>query len=188
MNSDDKRILLHSCCAVCASSCIERLESEGWKVVLFYDNPNISPESEREKRLDYVRRLAAVYNVELIVGNTPHSVWQEVIRGFEAEPEGAERCKRCFDLNLHLARAAADSEDIGCFCTSLTVSRYKNSKNIIAIGSAIEGYAPYDFKKKGGEERSIRIARKLELYRQKYCGCEYSVKTSSELENDCSYK
>ena len=176
MNDEGKTILLHSCCAVCASSCIERLRSDGWKVVLFYDNPNIFPDEERLKRLEYVKRLADVYVVRLIIGNTPHEIWKEVVKGLENEPEGGERCKKCFELNFKLAHNAAIQEKIPSFCSSLTVSRYKNSKNIIAIGSRIEGFEPYDFKKKGGEERSIQIAKQLELYRQKYCGCEYSLK------------
>jgi predicted adenine nucleotide alpha hydrolase (AANH) superfamily ATPase len=111
----------------------------------------------------------------LIVGETSHEIWKNAVKGFEDAPERGERCKRCFDLNLRLAQQVADKEKIPFFCTSLTVSRYKNSKDIIGIGNDIEGFEPYDFKKKGGEERSIAIAKELGLYRQKYCGCEYSM-------------
>jgi predicted adenine nucleotide alpha hydrolase (AANH) superfamily ATPase len=35
-------------------------------------------------------------------------------------------------------------------------------------------YVDEDFKKKDGFQRSIELAKKYELYRQYYCGCEYS--------------
>ncbi|MBQ9631269.1 MAG: epoxyqueuosine reductase QueH, partial [Treponema sp.] len=32
-----------------------------------------------------------------------------------------------------------------------------------------------DFKKKGGFKRSLELSAQFELYRQKYCGCKYSL-------------
>ena len=56
----EKRILLHCCCAVCASSCIERLQEAGNQVVLFFSNCNIAPEEEYLRRLESMRRLAEI--------------------------------------------------------------------------------------------------------------------------------
>lgn len=36
-------------------------------------------------------------------------------------------------------------------------------------------YLPSDFKKKNGYKRSIELSKKYGLYRQDYCGCEFSV-------------
>ncbi|MEG0190760.1 MAG: epoxyqueuosine reductase QueH, partial [Lachnospiraceae bacterium] len=35
-------------------------------------------------------------------------------------------------------------------------------------------YLPSDFKKKNGYKRSVELSKEYELYRQDYCGCEFS--------------
>jgi predicted dehydrogenase len=64
------------------------------------------------------------------------------------------------------------------FTTSLTVSPHKKSALLHAIGHAIGGdrFIPYDFKKKNGFLHSNQRAAALGLYRQIYCGCEYSIR------------
>ena len=49
-------ILLHACCAPCSSYCIEYL-SKYFNVTLFFYNPNISSDSEYEKRARELKRL-----------------------------------------------------------------------------------------------------------------------------------
>ena len=49
-------LLLHACCAPCSSYCLEYLSQYFSITVLFY-NPNISPETEYNKRVDEIRRL-----------------------------------------------------------------------------------------------------------------------------------
>jgi predicted adenine nucleotide alpha hydrolase (AANH) superfamily ATPase len=49
------------------------------------------------------------------------------------------------------------------------------------IGKKIEQetgvkYLPTDFKKRGGYLRSIELSSLYNLYRQNYCGCEFSKK------------
>ena len=50
---------------------------------------------------------------------------------------------------------------------------------ISAIGSELARvygleFLDVDFKKKAGFQRSIELSKEYELYRQNYCGCEYS--------------
>jgi predicted adenine nucleotide alpha hydrolase (AANH) superfamily ATPase len=50
---------------------------------------------------------------------------------------------------------------------------------ISAIGKGVaEEYGveflDLDFKKKAGFQRSIQMSKEYELYRQNYCGCEFS--------------
>ena len=44
-----KKILLHSCCGPCSTSCIERL-TPYFDITVLYYNPNIEPKEEYEKR------------------------------------------------------------------------------------------------------------------------------------------
>ena len=83
-------------------------------------------------------------------------------------------CSLCFHFNLE--RAARKAEELGLdeFTTTLTVSRFKNSKKIFAEGDSFKGFKEFDFKKKDGFNRSIILSKELGLYRQTWCGCEFS--------------
>lgn len=70
---------------------------------------------------------------------------------------------------------------ISHFTTTLTVSRFKNSKAIFSIGEKFDGFEEIDFKKKDGFNRSIILSRKMGLYRQNYCGCEFSKEARSKV-------
>ncbi|MBP5321912.1 MAG: epoxyqueuosine reductase QueH, partial [Kiritimatiellae bacterium] len=107
-----------------------------------------------------------------------HAEWLETVaKGFEQEPEGGARCARCFRYSL--TRAAALRARHGCdlFTTSLTVSPHKSSPTLFAVGREVdaEHFLPIDFKKKNGFLDSIRRAAEYGLYRQNYCGCEFSL-------------
>lgn len=68
----------------------------------------------------------------------------------------------------------------GCdyFTTTLSVSPYKVSSVIIDIGKDIgrNNFLPLDFKKGNGFKKSTAAAKELNLYRQNYCGCTYSLR------------
>lgn len=170
-------LLLHCCCAPCATACIERLTREGVEFALFYDNPNIYPEKERQKRLDWLKALSKIHSLPLIAQHTPHERWLEAVRGLEGEKEGGERCKKCFEFNLSLVQKyiLSHPQTYDSFATSLTVSRFKNSSVIFESAKNFPEFAAYDFKKNAGFERSCVLSSQLGLYRQKYCGCEFSL-------------
>lgn len=173
------RILLHVCCGPCSTSSIERLLSDGWEPVLFYSDSNIWPESEYEKRYENLLIVARHYNLEVIKDSWFHDEWREWIKGYENVPEHGERCSLCFRFNL--LRAAKKSKELGIeyFCTTLTVSRFKKSSSIFMQGEDLEGFYGIDFKKKNGFQRSVELAKELNLYRQSYCGCEFSMRKDS---------
>ena len=55
----------------------------------------------------------------------------------------------------------------------------KNAELINKLGFEIAEkygvrYMPSDFKKRGGYLRSVELSKRYGLYRQNYCGCEYS--------------
>ena len=171
-------LLLHVCCAPCASACIERLLAEDRQVTLYFSNSNIVSEAEFEKRLVCVRQLAEHHGLELIVDPYDHASWTAQISevpDYAALPEGGARCGRCFAWSL--GRAAAEAERRGMnFCTSLTVSPHKNSRLIFEIGTRWRHFECYDFKKRDGFKRSLELSRQFGFYRQNFCGCEFSVR------------
>ena len=169
------KVLLHTCCGPCASACIPRLREEGHEVTLFYSNSNINTVEEFEKRLDAVRHLAQADSVELVVDSYDHGDWvAQVARGFENEPEKGARCARCFRYNLARTAEYAAAHGFDAFATSLSVSPHKISAMIFAA-SDDKRFLKADFKKKDGFKASLKRSEELGLYRQSYCGCEFSL-------------
>lgn len=186
------RTLLHVCCGPCASACVPALKGVGDDVTLLFANSNIDTREEFEKRLREAEKLAAIDGVPLIALPYDHEEWlREVAAGYEHEPEKGERCARCFRYNLGKTAEYAKTHGFDAFTTSLTVSPHKVSSMIFdaasAAAEAVTGveynpwgspvaphFAACDFKRHGGYAYSVRRATELGLYRQSYCGCEFS--------------
>lgn len=168
-------VLLHCCCGPCSTASIERLLSEGYEPVLYFCNSNIFPREENEKRWGELLKVAALHNLKTIRGEYDHQAWLDFIHGLEDCPEHGDRCLKCFEFNLSQAAEEAQRLGIGLFTTTLTVSRFKKSQSIFAVGEAWPGFLKIDFKKKNGFARSVQLSKEMGLYRQEYCGCEFSM-------------
>ncbi|MBO6167818.1 MAG: epoxyqueuosine reductase QueH [Kiritimatiellae bacterium] len=172
------KVLLHTCCGPCASACVPRLKDCGHDVTLFYANSNIDTREEFEKRLAEAKKLAAVDGVDVVAAGYDHADWLEkVASGYEDAPEKGERCMRCYRYNLAKTEEYAATHGYDAFATSLTVSPHKPSKAIFAANES-PGFLKEDFKKKDGFKMSVRRAAELGLYRQSYCGCEFSKRSA----------
>ena len=177
-------ILLHACCAPCSSYCIEYL-SKYFNVTLFFYNPNISSDSEYEKRARELKRLIGEMEypnkVSYIEAAYEPKEFYDTVIGYEDCAEGHERCFLCYELRLDKKARAAVSGNYDYFCTTLSISPLKNAEKINEIGYKLQekyniSWLPSDFKKKEGFKRSIELSNEHNLYRQNYCGCVYSVR------------
>ncbi len=174
------KLLLHICCAGCGAY-ISQLLSKKLEVALFYFNPNIFPKAEYEKRLTETKKVCGRFNLELLVGDYKYNDWLEAIKGREDALEKGERCLICYRWRLAETAKLAKAKKYGLFATTLTISPYKNALAISAIGNELAdnlgiNFFDQDFKKQDGFKKSILLSRELGLYRQNYCGCEYSIK------------
>ena len=172
-------VLLHCCCAPCATSVTERV-IKTVKPVLYFYNPNIYPENEYKKRLHELEKLAAYFSLELIAEDYDEGEFLSAVGGLEGECEGGARCPVCFKLRLDKTAERAKKEGLKAFCSTLTVSPHKNAAIINAIGEEIAAarniaWIPSDFKKRDGYLRSCRMCREMDIYRQNYCGCRFSL-------------
>lgn len=174
--TENKKILLHVCCAPCATACVERLLTEDRDVSLYFSNSNINTSEEFEKRLVCVEKIAGIFGVGLDVDPYRHDDWLEHVRGLENEAEKGLRCVKCFDWSLRRTAEKAAEVGIECFATSLTVSPHKMSSVIFEAGNQYPDFEPWDFKKQDGFRRSRELSEKFDLYRQNYCGCEFSIR------------
>ena len=176
----NENIVLHACCGPCASACIPVLRGKSAAVLLYFANSNIDTREEWEKRLEAAKKLAAVEGVEIVSEPYNHEEWlREVASGYENEPEKGARCARCFQYNIAKAVKFAAKNGFGAVTSSLTISPHKVSAAVFKAGeSAAEGsdvvFLEYDFKKKDGFLKSLTRSKELGLYRQTYCGCEFS--------------
>jgi predicted adenine nucleotide alpha hydrolase (AANH) superfamily ATPase len=167
-------ILLHTCCAPCAAPSAERLVLEGREVILYFSNFNIHPEAEYLKRLETARKLAEKMNLVIEEDQYDHEEWLRHVQGLENEPEKGTRCHKCFEFSLTRTNQMAERLGIEAFATTLTLSPHKVSRIIFEIGRQFPRFVPIDFKKQGGFLRSIELSKEYDLYRQSYCGCEFS--------------
>lgn len=178
---ENKKILLHACCGICSAYPILNLRELGYEPIVFFYNPNIYPDSEYEKRLEMERILCDYHKCELIVGDYNQEHYFEAVKGLENEPERGKRCDVCFELRLEETAKKTLELGLDTFTTSIVISPHKNFAKLSEIGERIANkydleYLAIDFKKKDGFLKTNKISRELNLYRQNYCGCKYSIR------------
>ena len=176
-----KKIILHACCAPCASYPIKLLIKDNYKPVVFFYNPNIFPVEEYNIRKNELKNYCSKLEIDFIEGEYSKELFYKKIKGFEKEPEKGSRCSICFNLRLFEAAKKAKELNIDCFTTTLSVSPHKNSAQIFEEGRKIQqetgiNFLEYDFKKHDGFKISRQIAKENNMYAQTYCGCEFSIR------------
>ena len=180
----NEKILLHCCCAPCSSAVISRL-SDFFNVTVYYYNPNIDTKEEYEKRnneqIRFIKEYPSDKKIDFLDCDYDSETYLNCIKGFEDEIERGARCPICFRLRLYETAKKAKELGYDYFGTTLTVSPYKNSKQINEIGLSIQKeldikFLVSDFKKKDGYKKSIEYSKEYGLYRQDYCGCKFSKK------------
>ena len=179
-NLDHKpKLLLHTCCGPCSTTCLEIL-SKHFDITVYYYNPNIEPYEEyilrKKEQIRYIEE--AGLDVKFLDCDYDHEDFQKIARGLEEEKEGRARCYACYTLRLSKTAQTAKRLGFEYFGTTLTVSPHKKSALINQIGAFQEKkygvkYLYSDFKKNEGYKRSVELAKKYNLYRQNYCGCLY---------------
>lgn len=175
-------LLMHSCCGPCSSYCLEYLYPY-FDITILYYNPNIDTLEEFNKRLDYQKMIIDKlgYDIKIITPKYNHNEYLDIIKGHEEDKEGEIRCYICYEKRIEeVAKIANGKYDF--FTTTLSVSPYKNATWINEIGERINkkypdtAYLYANFKLNDGYKRSIELSKKYNLYRQDYCGCEFSYK------------
>lgn len=197
---DRPRLLLHACCAPCSSYVLEYL-SNYFEITIYYYNPNIYPKNEYERRLSELKEflekipeyktkitlLQKEYNPEDFFNAVKTKEQPELAK----EPEKGERCRRCYEFRMKKAYEYANENNFDYFCTTLSISPFKDAIKINTLGKEIENssgtkWLVSDFKKNAGFLRSLELSEEYGLYRQQYCGCVYSYQSRLEADNGIS--
>ncbi|MCL1892069.1 MAG: epoxyqueuosine reductase QueH [Alphaproteobacteria bacterium] len=188
------KIVLMSCCAPCSAGAITQLKEQGADFIVLFYNPNISPESEYQKRLAEQIKLCESQGIKYAVGQYDHDAWLQCVRGLEDEPERGRRCAQCFKMRLIWGAKWAADNGYNAIASVFGVSRHKSQKQvddaavsaiydlqftncdlenkIVNRKSQIVNYIPIDW----DESLRQKINCESDFYRQKYCGCEFSIK------------
>ena len=174
-------LLIHACCGPCFT--IPHLELKDYfDITIIYNNSNIYPEEEYNRRLNELKRFISEVDPKIKVIEFPYDNlnYNKDLEEFGDMPEGRERCFKCYRKRLSFGYDYAEKNHYDYFATVMSISRYKNSQMLNKIGYELEKehkhtkWLPADFKKNGGYEESLKIVREHEMYFQEYCGCIYS--------------
>ena len=138
--------------------------------------PDISTEQDgpaQQKNGSYLRRIG------FVEGTYDVQRYLDAIKGLEDCKEGGSRCGKCFELRLRETATLAKEMGMDYFTTTLTISPLKNATLLNQLGNRIGeeigiAFLPSDFKKNNGYLRSIELSKEYDLYRQDYCGCDFS--------------
>ena len=206
-------LLLHACCGPCSSYVLEYL-TKYFQITVFFYNPNIYPKEEYSRRFTELQELYKKFppalegKVQVVEKSyNPDDFYNAIdIKNHPEladEPEKGERCRRCYAFRLQTAFEFAMKYKFDFFCTTLSISPFKDAEKLNKIGENLQKNAeksqnlpknsqnlsefnefqisqkipkwlPSDFKKKGGFKRSLELSKEYSLYRQEYCGCVYS--------------
>lgn len=180
------RLLLHACCAPCSSAVLELL-SGYFDITILYYNPNIWPAQEYHRRAGELRHFVEQANlpgIQLVEDNYNPQEYYTAVQGLENCPERGDRCTVCYQLRMERAAQYAAQHGYDWFCTTLSISPRKDAEKINQLGRQLEqkygvSHLPNEFKRREGHKRSLELSQEYGLYRQDYCGCEFSARGSA---------
>lgn len=178
------KVLLHICCGPCATYVNKRLQEKGFKTEGYFYNPNIRPKEEYAKREDTLKKYAeqtglkVTYEPKLrgsfLETETPAS--HAAAGWFSLRfPNKPEDCENCYRIRLGKTAECAKELDFDCFTTTLLISPYQKHDLLKGVAEEVSKdlgieFFYEDFRK--GYSESRKMAKELNLYRQKYCGCK----------------
>ncbi|MFA5155506.1 MAG: epoxyqueuosine reductase QueH [Patescibacteria group bacterium] len=175
-----KKLLFHICCAPCATYVSRERLAPRYELTWYFYNPNLLSAEEYERRLDAVRQMADQFSWPLIIEPYDHAPWQAFADCRAADPERGLRCRLCYADRLARTARLAREKGFDLFGTSLAVSPYKDTAAILSLGQSLAAaggpaWLAEDLQSDNAFRNSQALARELGLYRQKFCGCEYSL-------------
>ncbi|MBW2010951.1 MAG: epoxyqueuosine reductase QueH [Deltaproteobacteria bacterium] len=169
------KILLHICCGPCAIYPLKVLKTKGLDVMGFYYRHNIHPFTECVKRQETLRSYAESINLPVIYqeGYDLEGFLQKMIF------RESKRCSVCYHERLRSTALIAKRGKFNYFSTTLLYSKFQKHDMIRSMGESIGKsvgvpFYYHDFRE--GWKEGIEESKRLEMYRQQYCGCIYSEK------------
>ncbi|MEA2063198.1 MAG: epoxyqueuosine reductase QueH [Gemmatimonadota bacterium] len=166
-------LLLHVCCAPCASGVLEPLLADGWQVTALWYNPNIHPSAEHKRREKAF--LGYAKTVDLPVIRPFDYDFRKYLRRIVYREQ--VRCMLCYRLRLERTAQLASAGRYDAFATTLMLSPYQDHEQLRAAGEAVSsernvGFLYNDYRNRF--QNTMESARNSGFYLQNYCGCIFS--------------
>ena len=141
----------------------------------YFYRHNIQPFSECIRRQETLSSYAETTNLRVIYQKDYD------VEGFlrNVAFRESDRCTYCYHERLRSTAHTAKSGKFDAFTTSLLYSKFQNHDLIRSIGESIGksvGVPFYYCDFRVGWKAGIEESKRLNLYRQQYCGCIYSEK------------
>ncbi len=183
-----RKILVHVCCAACASHVFFELKKEEFEVVAYFYNPEIHGKSEYQRRLKDVTDYCQEHNITLNVPEYNIQDFFEPILPYQAKDSikyisdkdryHRKRCESCINLLIENTVSAAKKSKIKYFTTTMLCSPYKDHNKIwdTAVSLADDKNVNFfykDFRK--GYWNGRNYARNHDMVIPAYCGCNESL-------------
>lgn len=168
------KLLLHCCCAPCATAVADYFRSLQYEVTGWFFNPNIHPEEERLRREGVLSEGAPQMGLALLPAGPGISLTDFLLCLSQST---GRRCRACYKLRLTETARHAAKHGFRAFSSTLLISPYQDVSAIAEVGAnaaeqfGVEFRSP-DLRHKYPE--SCQRSRELGLYRQNYCGCLFS--------------
>ena len=180
------KLLVHACCGPCLVGVYEDIEKNtaDYNIdgiqdldVIWY-NINIHPKAEYEKRKETLKEFLSIKDKEGIFLDEYNLLgWAKKAVNYEQEGY-ALRCEYCYNSRLEKVFAYAKENGYTAVTTTLLISPYQKHDIICKVCEKLA--KKYDVKFMYKDFRPMfwegqHRAKELGLYRQKYCGCIFSI-------------
>lgn len=187
MPAKKKKILVHTCCAACASHVFSELESEGFEIISYFYHPEVHGKAEYDRRLLDVTNLCNEKKIKLIVAEydiqeyfgplLPYQDKNSIKYIADTKRYKRKRCQLCISL---LVRDMIDETKKLRFkyvTTTMLCSPYKDHDEIWDKGLELAtqkniNFFYKDFRK--GYWKGRNYARNHGIMIPRYCGCHES--------------
>lgn len=154
---------------------LEQLLERFDHITVVYANSNIHPHSEFEKRRDIAATFAKKLGAEFVELPYQPLDWLAAIAQHD------HRCLGCYEMRLDAVAKWAAENGIDAVSTVLTISPYQDYEAIRATGERVcteHGVTYLDESFVALYPKSVMRSKAEGMYRQKYCGCVYSLEES----------
>jgi len=144
-------------------------------VMAFFYRHNIHPFTECQKREETLKHYSQSIDLKVIY-QSDYKI-EEFLQSVVFRER--DRCRYCYYDRLKATALVAKKGKFQAFSTTLLYSKFQNHELIKETGEAIAKnygltFFYHDFRE--GWKSGIEESKKLNMYRQQYCGCIYSEK------------
>jgi len=188
MTTKRKKILVHVCCAACASYVFSELEKEGFQIVAYFYHPEIHGHAEYLRRLEDVKKLCEERDIKLISPDYDIQEFFSILMPYQDKNSikyitdkkryRRKRCQLCITLLIKDMVGKTKSLRMNNFTTTMLCSPYRDHDEIwnLSLEEAVNKKLNFfykDFRK--GYWTGRNFARTHDIMIPRYCGCNDSL-------------